>query len=377
MRFLFVTFYPAVMLAALYGGVRAEWLATFLSATIAGYFWIEPPVSLIAPAPIDFLGVAFFVANGFLVSWVVENVQQSNLRRQQAEGSRRVELERLIAERTIDLSKQIVEREASEARMRLALEATESGIWEWTLATGRNVWSDNLWRLFGLDATGQEASYELWRRSVHPDDRARVTQLIVAEASAGHDFELSWRVNLPTGAPERWLLSRGHPVMGVDGKPERYIGIVIDVSERKRAEDAEERFRALFENMQDGCAYCRMVYDESGQPVDFVPLAANPAFYRLTGVENVIGERMTEALPNVSEAWPGLIEIFGRVARTVRIRPAPQAASDLTASAIRRRQWRRAGALSTSRATGRRSVWRDDPAGARGDRRAKPAGQYR
>ncbi|MBB4201230.1 K+-sensing histidine kinase KdpD, partial [Rhodoblastus sphagnicola] len=78
MRFLFVTFYPAVMLAALYGGVRAEWLATFLSATIAGYFWIEPPVSLIAPAPIDFLGVAFFVANGFLVSWVVENVQQSN-----------------------------------------------------------------------------------------------------------------------------------------------------------------------------------------------------------------------------------------------------------------------------------------------------------
>ena len=143
----------------------------------------------------------------------------------------------------------------SEARMRLAQHATQSGVWEWVLATNRNIWSDGLWRLYGLDPAGHEASYDLWKRSVHPDDRAGAAQLVGDAAAAGEEFELSWRVNLPAGEPERWLLARGRPVTAADGKPERYIGVVIDITERKLAEEAlrqektEGEFRLLAEAM--------------------------------------------------------------------------------------------------------------------------------
>ncbi len=79
-RVAFITFYPAIMLAALYGGLRAGLLATFLSAAIADYFWMEPAGSFIMANPIDWLALAIFVASGLLVSWTAEALHRSNAR---------------------------------------------------------------------------------------------------------------------------------------------------------------------------------------------------------------------------------------------------------------------------------------------------------
>ncbi|MBI5687453.1 MAG: PAS domain S-box protein [Verrucomicrobia bacterium] len=93
-----------------------------------------------------------------------------------------------------------------------------------------------------------------------------------------------------------------------------------DISDRKRAEKAvresEQQFRALFENMQDGASFCEMVFDAGGRPVDFVYLAVNDAFGRLTGLQDVVGKRVTEVLPGIREAHPELFDTFGRVAQT-------------------------------------------------------------
>jgi PAS domain S-box-containing protein len=87
--------------------------------------------------------------------------------------------------------------------------------------------------------------------------------------------------------------------------------------ERKRTEDAlresEERYRGLFENMQEGLAYCRMLFAD-GRPRDFVFLAVNAAFARLTGLENVVGRKVSEVIPGILESDPQLFEIYGRVA---------------------------------------------------------------
>jgi PAS domain S-box-containing protein len=97
---------------------------------------------------------------------------------------------------------------------------------------------------------------------------------------------------------------------------------VINVDEKKKAEDAlkesEEKYRSLFENMINGFAYCRMIFDENDLPVDFVYLEINDSFEKLTGLkkEAVIGRKVSEAIPGTREANPEVFDIYGRVART-------------------------------------------------------------
>jgi PAS domain-containing protein len=61
-----------------------------------------------------------------------------------------------------------------------------------------------------------------------------------------------------------------------------------------------------------------MIFDEQTQPVDFVYLAVNAAFERLTGLTGVVGRRVTEVIPGIQEAHPELFETYGRVANTGR-----------------------------------------------------------
>jgi len=85
---------------------------------------------------------------------------------------------------------------------------------------------------------------------------------------------------------------------------------------QEKVNESEERYRALFENMLEGFAYCRMIFDEQGRPLDFVCLAVNSAFERLTGLKNVVGKQVTEVIPGIRESSPELFEIYGRVALT-------------------------------------------------------------
>ena len=94
---------------------------------------------------------------------------------------------------------------------------------------------------------------------------------------------------------------------------------IRDISERKRVEESlrasEERYHSLFENMLDGLAYCRMIFEEE-RPQDFIYLEVNNAFEQLTGLKNVVGKSVTEIIPGIRESNPEMFEIYGRVART-------------------------------------------------------------
>lgn len=98
------------------------------------------------------------------------------------------------------------------------------------------------------------------------------------------------------------------------------ISIARDIRKRRKTEKAlkesEKKYRTLFENMMEGFAYCQMLFDEEGQPVDWIYIDVNQAFYQLTGLENITGKKVTEAIPGIIEAQPELFEVYGRVTLT-------------------------------------------------------------
>lgn len=92
-----------------------------------------------------------------------------------------------------------------------------------------------------------------------------------------------------------------------------------DTTKHKQAAEmlleSEEKYRSLFENMIDGYAYCRMLY-ENGVPWDFVYLDVNGAFERLTRLKGVIGKKVSEVIPEIQQSNPELFQTYGRVALT-------------------------------------------------------------
>ncbi|MCQ8116433.1 CheR family methyltransferase [Methylomonas rosea] len=134
----------------------------------------------------------------------------------------------------------------SEQRVRLAMDAARGGSWEWELATNRNYWSDDLWGLYNIPYGSVEPCYASWRKTVHPDDIARVEAINADAVARSAAFETEWRVVLPEGQEPRWLMCRGRPLSNDDGSVIKYIGVVIDITARKRSEE-QLRKNALLE----------------------------------------------------------------------------------------------------------------------------------
>ena len=119
----------------------------------------------------------------------------------------------------------------------LALSAARAGMWEWDIHSNENRWSDEVWPLYGLDQRQHSPCYNHWLLSVHEDDREQASVLIATAVAQRRPFEIEWRTH-PDLGPVRWLLSRGQPGVCQEDQVQTYVGIVMDISQRKAAEQS-------------------------------------------------------------------------------------------------------------------------------------------
>jgi PAS domain S-box-containing protein len=123
----------------------------------------------------------------------------------------------------------------SEERLRLAQRAGNSGVWDWDMASGRLYWSDEAFRLFGLEPGAFEPTGESWLDLVHPDDRRRVRERVTAGLGQRRElFDAEYRIVRPDGSV-CWVEDRGQIFYDREGRPIRMLGINIDITERRRA----------------------------------------------------------------------------------------------------------------------------------------------
>jgi PAS domain S-box-containing protein len=140
-----------------------------------------------------------------------------------------------------------------EAYLAEAQRLTRTGSWAYDPRAGETTyWSEELFRIFGLDPErGLPTNEEFWDR-IHPDDRDSVNEAI-REAQLGKaECVLDYRILLPDGTL-KYIHSVTHPVVGGSGEIVELVGTAIDVTERKHAEEARHRseqlMRDLFENV--------------------------------------------------------------------------------------------------------------------------------
>ncbi|HEY1984754.1 MAG TPA: sigma 54-interacting transcriptional regulator [Terracidiphilus sp.] len=126
----------------------------------------------------------------------------------------------------------------SEAYLAEAQRLSHTGSWAWSPATGENrYWSDECFRLMGFDPAGGMPPFEIVVQRFHPDDLPIFAEKLEQARLERAEFEVDYRIIHP-GGEIRDIHAVGHPVFGPSGDLVEFVGSVIDVTERKKAEDS-------------------------------------------------------------------------------------------------------------------------------------------
>ncbi len=150
----------------------------------------------------------------------------------------------------------VTERRLAEAYLRRnesylaqAQRLAHMGSWAWD-ATGRNaVYVSEEWcRIYGFDPKDGMPCWEQRLQRVHPEDRARFQLTIDRAVAEKSDYDVEFRI-LPPHAPGRYIHSVGHPILGSSGELVQFVGVSMDVTESKRAEQEHERLRQELANL--------------------------------------------------------------------------------------------------------------------------------
>lgn len=142
--------------------------------------------------------------------------------------------------------------ERQRAMLESAAHLAGLGIWDYDLSTGITDWSDEMLRMFGITAEHFKSKDFDFLKLVHPDDLAEVRAIHKRALTEGGAIVANYRIVRPSGEV-RYIESRGNTLFDEQGKPVRRSGVSMDITERKRSEDAlresEERLRQLADNV--------------------------------------------------------------------------------------------------------------------------------
>jgi PAS domain S-box-containing protein len=162
-----------------------------------------------------------------------------------------------------DISEEKKSREAlriNQERLALAQKAARLGSFEWNIQTNEVIWSEETETIYGLPPGGFSGGYEDWAKHVHPEDRPVAEETVRRAIVDGLQYNTEYRVVWPDGSIH-WLQTRGKVFCDDAGRPLRLVGVDIDVTERKRAEEELRESEQLLEITLGAAKMGRLHFD--------------------------------------------------------------------------------------------------------------------
>ncbi|WP_373536527.1 PAS domain S-box protein [Microcoleus sp.] len=180
----------------------------------------------------------------------------------------------------------------SEERLSVAIEGSGMATWDQDLVTNRVIWSANHFRIFGGEPTlSGETTLGMWKNCVHPDDLKQVMEAVKTARKTRALYSIEYRIIRADTKEIRWLSVSGRYFYNAAGSAVRFVGVVLDVTDRKKAEldlqESHNRFQ-LATSAIDG-----MVFEWD--------LASN-SVYRSEGLYSLVGV-CPEDTPATREWW--------------------------------------------------------------------------
>ena len=148
-----------------------------------------------------------------------------------------------------DFRRAEAERNIADDRLRLAMESGKSVGWEWDLKTNSDTWFGDLSTIFGIPSNIYVGHIEDFRRSVHPEDRGLVWKAIKDAIENRTLYAAEFRILWSNGTV-RWVAAKGQFYYSPGGDPERMLGMAVDITERKYAEESLRRKEMELEEAQ-------------------------------------------------------------------------------------------------------------------------------
>jgi PAS domain S-box-containing protein len=188
------------------------------------------------------------------------------------------------------------------------------GSWAWD-ATGRNaVYVSEEWcRIYGFDPRDGMPSWEQRLQRVHPEDRARFQLTIDRAVVEKSDYDIEFRILLPH-APARYIHSVGRPVLGPSGELVQFVGVSMDVTESKQAEQEHERLRQELANL----AHLNRVRTMGELTASLAHEIKQPIGAAVTNAEACV-RSLDRAQPDIGEAREAALEMAKDARRAAEI----------------------------------------------------------
>jgi PAS domain S-box-containing protein len=225
----------------------------------------------------------------------------------------------------------------SEGRLGEAQRIAHVGHWDNDLDNDRFNWSDEAYRIFGLQPQERNITFAVFEELVHPEDWESTTQARRNALYAGQPYDVEYRVIRPD-REMRFVHSRGHVTRDESGRPCRMFGTVQDVTERKRAEENLRESERRYREAQTELAHVNRVTTmgqlaasiahEVKQPIAAVVTSADAGLRWLAANPPDI-EEVRDVLDGIIRAGSQASEVIGRIRALIRKVPERKAPLDI------------------------------------------------